>query len=270
MLEPHRVKERRPRARSTEKPTIGEAPTSFFMAWRDIAFWIRSARADAALAKLRARMGLRESFNQLYRSMRDPWGATSQRYRYQKQKYQGLLSILPNREYDNVLDVGCGLGALARWLTPHARQILGIDISDEAITEARRMSRGLTNVRYLQADIYDFQAQGQVFDLIVLADVLYYLAPLDECTLKLLIEKIARLLSPGGLLLLTNHYFFKIDRASRTTSLLHDFFCRSPWLIRVAEYARAFYLATLMERIKDSENPRLVSAISTEPTRCWL
>jgi len=156
------------------------------MAWRDIAFWIRSARADAALAKLRARMGLRESFNQLYRSMRDPWGATSQRYRYQKQKYQGLLSILPNREYDNVLDVGCGLGTLARWLTPHARQILGIDISDEAITEARRMSRGLTNVRYLQADIYDFQAQGQVFDLIVLADVLYYLAPLDECTLKLL------------------------------------------------------------------------------------
>src|SRR6266516_3369173 len=186
MLKPHRVKERRPRARSTEKPTLGEAPTSFFMTWRDIGFWIRSARAEAALAKLRARMGLRESFNQLYRSMRDPWGATSQRYRYQKQKYQGLLSILPNREYDNVLDVGCGLGALARWLTPHARQILGIDISDEAITEVRRMSRGLTNVRYLQADIYDFQAQGQVFDLIVLADVLYYLAPLDECTLKLL------------------------------------------------------------------------------------
>ena len=108
------------------------------------------------------------------------------------------LSILPNREYDNVLDVGCGLGAFARRLTPHARQILGIDISDEAITEARRMSRELTNVRYVQADIYDFQAQGRVFDLIVLADVLYYLAPLNDRMLKLLGEKIARLLSPGG------------------------------------------------------------------------
>ena len=82
-------------------------------------------------------------------------------------KYQTPLSILPHREY-------------------------------ETIGQARRMSTGLTNVRYAQADMCDFQTQSHVFDLIVLADVLYYLAPLNDRMLKLLGEKIARLLSPGG------------------------------------------------------------------------
>ena len=266
MLESPCVEENRRRGRPTvEKPTLGEEPTSFFMTWRDIAFWIRSARADAALAKLRATMGLRESFNQLYRSMRDPWGATLQRFRYQRQKYQTLLSMLPNREYNYVLDVGCGLGAFARRLTPHARQVLGVDISDEAVSEARRMSRGLPNVHYVQADICDFLAPSHAFDLIVLADVLYYMAPINDRMLKLLIEKIAQLLSPGGLLLLTNHYFFNIDRASRNISLIHDLFRRSPWLTRVAEYARAFYLATLMKRIEEdpqSDRPLLGSSLA--------
>ncbi len=240
-----------------EESTLRKAPASFFMTLRDIAFWVRSARSDAALAKLQATMGLRESLNQLYRSKCDPWGATLRRFRYQRQKYETLISMLPRRQYDNVLDVGCGLGEFARQFTPYAGQILGIDISSEAIEQARQMSKGFTKVRYTQADIYDFGAQGPCFDLIVLADVLYYVVPLTDRMLKVLAEKIAGLLAPGGLLLLANHYFFQVDQASRQTRYIHDFFRRSSRLVSVAEYARAFYLATIMKRIEVSTTRRL-------------
>jgi 2-polyprenyl-3-methyl-5-hydroxy-6-metoxy-1,4-benzoquinol methylase len=231
-----------------EGPTLRKAPTSLFMTLRDIAFWVRSARSDATLAKLQTTMGLRESLDQLYRSKCDPWGATLRRFRYQRQKYETLISMLPRRQYDNVLDVGCGLGEFARQLTPYAGQILAIDISSEAIAQARRMSKGLAKVRYAQADIYDFGAHGRCFDLIVLADVLYYMTPLTDRMLKVLAEKIAGLLAPDGLLLLANHYFFKIDQASRQTRYIHDFFRRSSRLVSMAEYAGAFYLATIVKR----------------------
>src|SRR3954465_317898 len=113
--------------------TLAEPPTRFFMTLRDIAFWIRSARADAALARLRQSSDAGGAFDRLYRATHDPYGATLPQFRYQRQKYETLLSMLPLRRYGEVLDIGCGLGVFSRRLAPHADRILGIDISSEAI-----------------------------------------------------------------------------------------------------------------------------------------
>src|SRR5690348_627447 len=99
-------------------PALAGAPAGFFMTVRDIGLWARSAKADARLRRLRAGRGAAAAFDQLYRAAGDPYGAELPRYRYQRRKYEGLLSLLPRRRYRRALDLGCGLGSFTRKLAP--------------------------------------------------------------------------------------------------------------------------------------------------------
>jgi len=233
---------------SLEGLTLGKAPTRFFMTLRDIAFWVRSARADANLARFRASHDAGSAFDRLYGATHDPFGATLPQFRYQRQKYETLLSMLPLRTYDKVLDIGCGLGVFARCLAPHAGSILGIDISEQAVRGARRLSRAHDNLDFQQADIGAFAAHEGRFDLVVLADTLYYLSPLTDAVLDGIAARMAELLAPGGLLMLVNHFFFAIDPPSRMTRRIHNRFIAAPELSLTAEHRRAFYLASIFER----------------------
>ena len=227
---------------------LASPPLNFFMTIRDIAFWIRSARADSRLSRLRHERGAASAFDQLYAGLNDPFGAELPQYRYQQRKYNSLLSMLPRRPYRNVLDVGCGLGTFTRKLAPFAEHILGTDISAEAIGQARKLSAEHPNIAYSQQDMLDDSQQEASFDLIVLADTLYYIDPLTDVGLKSIAGNLSTKLAPGGLLLLVNHYFFGIDLPSRDTREIHDAFRWASRLERVAEYRRAFFLATLLRR----------------------
>jgi SAM-dependent methyltransferase len=227
---------------------LAGAPVNFFMTIRDIAFWIRSARADSRLDRLRHERGTASAFDELYAGINDPFGAELPQYRYQQRKYNSLLSMLPQRPYRNVLDIGCGLGAFTRKLAPFAEHILGTDISAEAIGQAQALSAGHPNVSYSQEDVLDNPRADATFDLIILADTLYYIDPLTDVGLKSIARNISSMLTPAGLLLVVNHYFFGIDTASRGTREIHDAFRSAPTLDCVAEYRRAFFLATLLRR----------------------
>jgi predicted TPR repeat methyltransferase len=227
---------------------LAPAPTNFFMTIRDIAFWIRSARADARLERFRQDNAIASAFDKLYADAHDPFGVELSQYRYQQRKYDSLLSMLPQRPYRNVLDIGCGLGAFARKLAPFAEHVLGTDISAEAIAHAQRLSVGQPNVAYAQRDMLDSSQQESAYDLIIVADTLYYINPRTPAGLKAIARTISSKLAPDGLVLLVNHYFFGIDKASRETCEIHDAFRWAQGLDCVAEYRRAFFLATLLRR----------------------
>jgi SAM-dependent methyltransferase len=227
---------------------LAKAPINFFMTVRDIAFWFRSARADSRLDALRLSLGSAAAFDELYAGVNDPFGAELPQYRYQRRKYDSLLSMLPQQPYPRVLDIGCGLGSLTRKLAPFAQHTLGSDISAAAIEQARKLSKAHPNIVYAQRDMLDEETQESPFDLIVLADTLYYIDPLTPARLKSIARNLCTKLAPGGLLLLVNHYFFGIDKASRGTRAIHDSFQSSPGFGHVAEYRRAFFLATLLRR----------------------
>ena len=233
---------------SADSLPLVSPPLNFFMTVRDIAFWIRSARADSRLNRLRHERGAASAFDQLYAGLNDPFGAELPQYRYQQRKYDSLLSMLPRRPYRNVLDVGCGLGSFTRKLAPFAEHILGTDISAEAIEQARKLSARHPNIAYSQEDVLDEPRQEAFFDLIVLADTLYYINPLTDVGLKSIVANVSAKLAAGGLLLVVNHYFSGIDAPSRSTREIHDAFRWASRLERVAEYRRAFFLATLLRR----------------------
>ncbi|NNM60804.1 MAG: methyltransferase domain-containing protein [Steroidobacteraceae bacterium] len=227
---------------------LAPAPTNFFMTIRDVAYWVRSARADARLDRLSQEGQAGSAFDDLYADTHDPFGVELPQYRYQQRKYACLLSMLPNRRYRNILDIGCGLGTFTRKLAPFGERVLGTDISGEAIRQATRLSAGHPNVSYLQRDMLEAAPQESAYDLIIIADTLYYVKSRSPAALKLFAGKIASILTPDGLVLVVNHYFFGIDLASRETRGIHDAFRSASGLDCMAEFRRAFFLATLLQR----------------------
>ena len=224
------------------------------MTIRDIGFWIRSARADSRLNGCLHDVGNGQAFDRLYGAVRDPFGTELPQYRYQRRKYDSLLSMLPRRRYRQVLDIGCGLGAFTRKLAPFADRVIGADVSAEALRQAQGLSVGFDNLSFVQLNVLDGCDEEPSFDLIILADTLYYVDPLTDARLKRIACNIASKLTPGGLMLVANHFFFGIDAASRSTRKIHDSFRWTPLLEYVAEHRRPFFLATLLSRVQASSD----------------
>jgi SAM-dependent methyltransferase len=224
-------------------------PRKFFMSLRDFAFWFHSARADSLLKKIRREQGDQQAFEHLYQSLRDPWSTTVPYYRYQLRKYHIMLSLLPLRPYRRALDIGCGLGVFARELASHADQVLGVDFSRHAVDRAAELSAGVANTRFKQADLLKIAELGEgQFDLVVLADTLYYLSPLSDEMFKSVRRQVVDLLAPGGTLLLVNHFYFRFDRLSRVSRDIHECFRWAPELSLLGEHRRPFYLVSVLER----------------------
>jgi SAM-dependent methyltransferase len=220
-----------------------------FLLIADIRFWIRSARSDAQLKNLRREHDNAHSLDLLYEDRKDPWGLDSPHFRYQQIKYTGMLSLLPGRRYKRALDLGCGLGSLTHRLCNHADSVLGVDVSRVAIAQARRQTAEQSNVEFQQGDALNLSRDlDNGFDLVVIADTLYYLSPLSDEVLQTARERVAGLLAPGGTLLLVNHFTLKLDPGSRWSPKIHQVFRSAPNLKTVRECYRPFYLASIFEK----------------------
>lgn len=217
---------------------------------RDINLFRRSARSDASLGGMRGA----EAFERLYAEApgNDPWASADTRYLYQRRKYERILSLLPpGRSFARALDLGCGLGLLAERVAPRCRDFLGIDLSATALERARlRLGAALPHARFEQGDATHLPAafEGR-FDLVLAADVIYYLPPghLTDAGLKALVTRLARLLTPDGLLLVANHDFARWDADTRLSRRIHAALRWCPGL-RLAEERRfAFFRASLLQ-----------------------
>ena len=217
------------------------------MSVRDIGLFLRSARTDAGIALARPAIGARAAFEAAYAGG-DPWASANPAYRYQHRKYQTLLSLLPpGRRFASALDLGSGVGHMSRMMLRHADQVLGLDVAQAAVDVAG--AEVWPGLRFERADVQDLPPTLDAqFDLVVLADTLYYLQPLDDAVLKRLALRVAALLAPGGVLLLANHFFSGADRDSRLSRRIHRAFAWSPGLQVLSEHRRPFYLVTLMSR----------------------
>jgi SAM-dependent methyltransferase len=220
-----------------------------FMLPRDIGLFVRSARTDARIKALSAKLGQARAIEAVYAADPDPWASASPRYRYQRRKYEVLASLLPRRRFGRALDLGCGPGLLSRHLSDVADSVVGVDIAPSAIEVARLSNSDRENMVFEAHDLLELPTSFDAsFDLVVIADVLYYLSPMEDAVLLRVVERIAALVTPGGLCLLANHFFFRFDPESKRSRRIHDAFRSSRLFESEKDVQRPFYLATLMHR----------------------
>jgi SAM-dependent methyltransferase len=113
------------------------------------------------------------------------------------------LELLEGRP--RILDLGCGIGRMARALAPHAGGILGLDVSAGMIEAARRRCADIPSVEFALTSghgLGELPAAG--FDLLLAVDVFPYLVQAGGTLAEQHVEDAGRLLRPGGSLVILN------------------------------------------------------------------
>jgi ubiquinone/menaquinone biosynthesis C-methylase UbiE len=93
-----------------------------------------------------------------------------------------------------VLEYGCGTESLAFELSPHARSVIGIDISDVAIERAQQMAREqrLTNVQFKLDNAEAVSLPDASVDVVVGSGIVHHL------DIARSMRELRRLVRPGG------------------------------------------------------------------------
>ena len=131
-------------------------------------------------------------FEAIYQRDPDPW-----RFRtsdYEAEKYAATLDCLTHPRYRHALEVGCSIGVFTRLLSARCDALVSIDVSDRALEIARQDCADLSHVEFRRAAVPDEFPVGQ-YDLIILSEVLYYLAEPD---VRRVADQVAEALAPGG------------------------------------------------------------------------
>ncbi|HEX8620280.1 MAG TPA: class I SAM-dependent methyltransferase [Thermoanaerobaculia bacterium] len=136
----------------------------------------------------------------------------------------------------NVLDIGCGIGRWSRQLARRGANVVGVDVAQAMIDEARkRTARDNVSGRteYRVADLRELDL-GRTFEMVLAVTVLQHI--LDDADLARACANITRHLAPGGRAVLLEAAPSRLDTSCDT----HVFRART-----AGQYLAAFRAAGL-------------------------
>ena len=111
-------------------------------------------------------------------------------------EWHQLKPLFPPLEGKSVLDLGCGYGWHCKFAVEQgARQVLGIDLSQKMIEEARRRNSG-EGILYQVCGIEEYEYPKAAWDCVVSNLALHYLEDLDS-----IFEKVHQTLKKDGIFL---------------------------------------------------------------------
>lgn len=144
---------------------------------------------------------LRRIYNELAMRERDwdPWRDPDHRDRLET-VVRWAVEVLPPG--GRALDAGCGHGEVAAAIARRRAdvEVVGVDIADVWVEEARRRHRDVPNVRFERADVRDLPYDDDEFHTVICAEVLEHL-PGDGWVRAL--RELDRVCRPEGRIIIT-------------------------------------------------------------------
>ena len=137
-------------------------------------------------------------FRRIYDADPDPW-----RFRtsvYEQAKYRRTVASLGDRRFRSGFEAGCSIGVLTRLLADRCDRLLAVDIVEAPLSVARKACADQPWVRFEQRRVPD-EWPHELFDLIVLSEVLYFLSPADIAKVA---DRVCATLDQAGIVLLVN------------------------------------------------------------------
>lgn len=154
-------------------------------------------------------------FDALYARSDDPWHFDGSWYEARKRRM--LLASLPHARYASAFEPGCATGLLTAELAPRCDRLLASDGAGRALATASARLVGQPHVAFARLWLPDEWPGGR-FDLIVLSEFVYYLAPGDVDRLAACVRAA---LAPGGVVA-SCHWRRPIDGCAMAGDAVHE------------------------------------------------
>ena len=137
-----------------------------------------------------------------------------------------VFTILPDRNFNRILDAGCGTGVCSLALAERANQVLAVDMSLQSLKTAVELAHkiGRHNIEFKQASVLDLPFASESFDLVYSWGVIHHTpSPIRA------LDELVRVLAPGGLLVLAA---YRKTRLTVIHEIARKFCLRLPPLLR--------------------------------------
>ena len=110
------------------------------------------------------------------------------------ERAESLLSMVDVGKKQSFLEVGCGNGAVSRFVAgKFPLEVTGVDIDPEMIRWAREKASNMPNIRFLEADATSLPFPDGDFDIVLSFGVMHHISGWLEA-----LAEIGRVLKSGG------------------------------------------------------------------------
>lgn len=179
-------------------------------------------------------------FDELYDRNADPWGLASEPY--EQRKHALTTAVLPRPRYRRAFEPGCAIGVLTGRLAERCDELLAWDGAAAAVRQARE------RVQHPHVHIEQHRVPqrwpGGRFDLVVVSELLYFLAPDDRQDLY---ARARNGLEPSGHLVAV-HWRHPFAEAPSTGDEAHAELAAARGLRQVVEHVERDFLLGVWER----------------------
>ena len=134
-----------------------------------------------------------------------------------------LVEIVAPKPDWRVLDIGTGTGHTALALAPHVSEVVGLDLTEEMLVEARKLAnaKGIGNVSFQVADVHHLPREfDESFDLVTCRRAAHHFSDIEGA-----LAEMVRTLRPGGMLLIDDRSVPEddwVDETMHRLDCLHD------------------------------------------------
>jgi len=112
------------------------------------------------------------------------------------QLYVALDSILQKKDsLGTIVEIGCGIGASAKYLEPHYDHFIGVDQAPEMIKEAEQFNKGNPKTQFIADNIKTAGIPPNTADMILSDGALHHMSDLDD-----IISLLCTIAKPGAYL----------------------------------------------------------------------
>lgn len=143
-----------------------------------------------------------------------------------------------------VCDMGCGPGHVARYLRDAGTTVFGLDLSPKMVEQARRLN---PDISFREGNMMALDLEDRTLAGIA---AFYAIVNIPKESLPLVFREMARVLKPGGLLLLAFHMGDEIlqEKELWGRPISMDFLLFQPWAIRQCIEVAGLRIEEIIER----------------------
>ena len=121
------------------------------------------------------------------------------------EKAEGLLNLIDIKSDQKYLEIGCGSGAVARYVSKKYKlNVTGTDIDKDQVLLSRRDSTHIKSITFLEADATNLPFKDKSFDIVLSINVLHHISNWMDA-----LKEINRVLRSNGYFILVDLFYSK-------------------------------------------------------------